>query len=232
MNGELAGCDFKWEFTAMRAHPTKFYATITEPTIGCLTILLQNQSRLVQLLEAKDQEIQDYTLNGAVLSRKSLQTTIFDPKKEALTITSGSPGLDLLEGLESPEYSEALDMFRKSERPKDIFIAPGPPTMSKADLDKNTANSLIGTGNTTRKRGHLPASSTASLMKGPTPMQASQKQSQDLSEAKNQDNPQMLQQDNPNLRQQENCSSPQQVKRTRASRTSSANASKNLLKKL
>ena len=86
MNGELAGCDFKWEFSAGRSSQNKFYEKITEPFIGCLSLLLQNQTRLIQLLEAKDQEIQDYTLNGAVLSRKSLQTTIFDSKKGALAI--------------------------------------------------------------------------------------------------------------------------------------------------
>ena len=231
MNGELAGCNFKWEFSPTPADPIKFYDTITEPTIGCLTLLLRNQSRLVQLLEAKDQEIQDYTLNGAVLSRKSLQTTIFDPKKEALTIPYSFPGVDLFDGLESPEYSEALAIFRKSGRPKDVFIAPGPPTMSKTDLD-NKASSSLTLGSNMRKRGHVASSSTASVMKGPRPLLASQRQSQAISEEKSQETPQILQQDNSNVRQQpEHCSSPQQVKRTRASRTST-NASKNLLKKL
>ena len=90
MNGELAGCDFKWEFHLKRADPLRFYTMVTEPNVGCLSLLIQNQSRLVQLLEAKDQEIQDYTLNGAVLSRKSLQTTIFDSKKGALVASDST----------------------------------------------------------------------------------------------------------------------------------------------
>ena len=81
MDGELAGSEFKWEFSPTRADPIRFYKIVTEPMVGSLTLLLRNQTRLVQLLEAKDQEIQDYTLNGAVLSRKSLQTTIFDSKR-------------------------------------------------------------------------------------------------------------------------------------------------------
>ena len=87
MNGELAGCEFIWEFSPTQSDPITYYNTLTKPMAGCLSLLLRNQSRLVQLLEAKDQEIQDYTLNGAVLSRKSLQTTIFDPKKYCTNVS-------------------------------------------------------------------------------------------------------------------------------------------------
>ena len=97
-------------------------------------MLLRNQSRLVQLLEAKDQEIQDYTLNGAVLSRKSLQTTIFDSKREALILPSDFKRDDIIDSLRSPEYSEALKLLNASDDKKDIFIAPLAPMPSKTDL--------------------------------------------------------------------------------------------------
>ena len=230
MNGELAGCDFKWEFKPTKTDPITFYNTITEPMVGCLTLLLRNQSRLVQLLEAKDQEILDYTLNGAVLSRKSLQTTIFDPKKEALTTPSNFTKADVLDGLQSPEYSEALKIFRASDQTKDVFLAPVAPKMTTADLDNPSIDTL--TGCVIRKRSHIQLSSTASVMKGPKPMQASQKISNSTSEDKSHDISNKMLEEDSSLQhsQQASCSSPQ-VKKTRASRRS-ANASKNLLKKL
>ena len=232
MNGELAGCDFKWEFSPTRADQVTFYSTITQPTIGCLTLLLENQARLVQLLEAKDQEIQDYTLNGAVLSRKSLQTTIFDPKKETLIIPSSPEELNLMAGLKSPEYSMALNIFRKSEKTKDGFVEPGPTTTSKIE-NKDKINSSFSTATSVRKRDHLAASSTASVMKAPKPMQSNKKQSGAIPESNSPGASHVIGTDNSSARQQlsENCSSPQQIKRTRASRTS-INAPKHFLKKL
>lgn len=230
MNGELAGCDFKWEFKPTKTDPFTFYSTITEPAVGCLTLLLRNQSRLVQLLEAKDQEILDYTLNGAVLSRKSLQTTFFDPKKEALTTPSNFTKADMLDGLQSPEYSEALKIFRASDQTTDVFIAPVAPKMAKTDLDNLPVDSL--TGCVIRKRSHIQVSSTASVMKGPKPMQASQKISNSTSEEKSLDfSDKMLEHDSSFQQSPQASCSSSQVKKTRASKRS-ANASKNLLKKL
>ena len=230
MIGELAGCEFKWEFKPTRTDPIDFYHTVTEPMAGCLTLLLRNQTRLVQLLEAKDQEILDYTLNGAVLSRKSLQTTIFDPKKESLTTPSNFTKTNLLDGLESIEYSEALNVLRASNQSKDDFIAPVATQMSSTDLDKHHVDSL--TGCAIRKRSHVAISSTASVMKGPKPMEPSQKASQSSIEKESYEISKPLLQEGASTQQsrQEGCPSPK-VKKTRTTRRS-VNASKNLLKKL
>ena len=226
MDGELAGSEFKWEFSPTRADPIRFFNFVTEPMVGSLTLLLRNQSRLVQLLEAKDQEIQDYTLNGAVLSRKSLQTTIFDSKKEALILPQDFKREEIFDSLRSAEYSEALRLFNASDDKKDIFIAPLAPMTSKTDLSQPSSSFI----ETARKRSNLPTS-TASVMKGPKPFQSSQKPSQPNSEKSCSGLPQKISEEDSGLQptQIDNCSSPQ-VKRTRSSRRS-ANASKNLLKK-
>ena len=225
IDGELAGCEFKWEFTPSRTDPISFFNAVTEPMIGCLTLLLRNQSRLVQLLEAKDQEIQDYTLNGAVLSRKSLQTTIFDSQKEALLLPTDFTRANTLDTLRSPEYSQALRVLNASDDIKDIFVAPLAPTGSKTDLSQSF-NSIPDTA---RKRSYLP-NSTASVMKGPKPLQASQKSTQSQSTEHSNEVPQkMPEEELLNQSQPDNCSSPQ-IKRTRSTRRA-ANASKNLLKK-
>ena len=229
MNGELAGCEFIWEFSPTQSDPITYYNTLTKPMAGCLSLLLRNQSRLVQLLEAKDQEIQDYTLNGAVLSRKSLQTTIFDPKKEALTIPSNFTKACLLEGLESRKYSEALEIFQNIDQTTDDFVAPVPPIAPTNDLEDGNIDVLAA--NSAKGRSTLHAFTTASVMKGPKPMQPSHKQSKlnsgDVDEASGD----FIEKDlNLQHAPVENCSSPQ-AKRTRASR-SKANSSKNILKKL
>ena len=219
MNGELAGCEFKWEFSPILTDPMNLYTRLTEPIIGLSRVLLRNQSRLVQLLEAKDQEIQDYTLNGAVLSRKSLQTTIFDPK-EALIIPPNFQRKDVIAGLVSTEYSEALKILQDTDQRPNTFTVPVPPAnpkISSTTLDKKPLESLSISNN--NKKTNSSASSTASLMKAPKPMHEIQR---DLVEGS-----QIL----PGCSEvnkivTDNCTSPQ------AKRTKSSSRSKNLLKKL
>lgn len=225
VDGELAGCEFKWEFSPKLADSLRFFEILTKPIAGCLTLLLRNQSRLVQLLEAKDQEIQDYTLNGAVLSRKSLQTTIFDSKKEALTIPSDFTKDNILDSLRSPEYSEALRLLNASDDTKDIFIAPLAPMGSKTDVGQRP--SLIS--ESSRKRSYLP-NTTASVMRGPKPLQSSQKLSQRNSEDNSNEVSQKISDEESSLQQSQRDNNSPQIKRTRSSRRS-ANNTKNLLKK-
>lgn len=188
-------------------------------------MLLRNQSRLVQLLEAKDQEIQDYTLNGAVLSRKSLQTTIFDSKKEALTIPSDFTKDNILDSLRSPEYSEALRLLNASDDTKDIFIAPLAPMGPKTDISQRPSS----ISESSRKRSYLP-NTTASVMRGPKPLQSSQKLSQRNSEDNSNEVSQKISDEESSLQQSQRDNNSPQIKRTRSSRRS-ANNTKNLLKK-
>ena len=228
MNGELAGCDFKWEFHLKRADPFRFYKMVTEPTVGCLSLLIQNQSRLIQLLEAKDQEIQDYTLNGAVLSRKSLQTTIFSSKKGALVIPPTPPGIDLLAVLRSPAYADALEVFDKNKHETNVFLSPDRPTATESNSGNRvtSGNANAASSNAViRKRGHTASSAIASAVKGPKPMQANKQQSQVENHDKSQEQCSTTPQPESSSKTPEKASSP--AKRTRASKNA-----KTLLKKL
>ena len=103
--------------------------------------------------------------------------------------------------------------------------------MSKSDMDSTKmgkANSAAG-GNTIRKRGHMSASTTASVMKAPKPLHASQRPTQLTSEDKSQNSVQKSQNSSNATQQHDQEKSPGPVKRTRPAR---ASASKNLLKKL
>jgi len=76
----LSSIPFIWTFSLHMCTTEEISNTLFDPTYVMLNELLRRQQELYILLEKKDREIQDYRDNGAVITRKHLQTLPFDRK--------------------------------------------------------------------------------------------------------------------------------------------------------
>ncbi|CAN7984136.1 unnamed protein product [Ixodes hexagonus] len=80
---------FLWEFRMpVQATTDAFYSHVTLPMLVMITGLQKQQEDLFALLNSKDSEISDYKRSGSSLSRKHLETRVFDAdrfRRETLT---------------------------------------------------------------------------------------------------------------------------------------------------
>ncbi|XP_064622668.1 non-homologous end-joining factor 1-like [Lineus longissimus] len=88
INSELAGFPFVWKFYAMEAEKEMVVEQMTVPLLTMVGELHRRQLELFKLLKAKDKEIDDYKGHGAKVSRKHLETGLFDEVSFANTMNT------------------------------------------------------------------------------------------------------------------------------------------------
>ncbi|XP_028663065.1 non-homologous end-joining factor 1 isoform X2 [Erpetoichthys calabaricus] len=77
MKSELAGVPFYWRFSCSPASVRVICQHLVHPFLAISRFLQEQTLELGTLLKRKDDEIQDYKENGAVLSRDRLKTELF-----------------------------------------------------------------------------------------------------------------------------------------------------------
>lgn len=78
LRSDLAGLPFYWEFHCRPAPVTMACVQIVRPLLAMTTVLQSQTELLFKLLQRKDAEIQDYSENGAQLTRERLKTEPFE----------------------------------------------------------------------------------------------------------------------------------------------------------
>lgn len=79
LKSKLEGLPFSWEFHCTPAPLPLVCVQLVRPLLAMSRLLQQQVDQLGGQLVRKDEEIQDYKENGAVLTRERLQTVVFDP---------------------------------------------------------------------------------------------------------------------------------------------------------
>lgn len=74
----VAGISFIWHFQLAECDKKLFKDQLLQPLIGMIAELQQRQNILISLIKNKDKEIEDYKNAGAKVSRKYLETAMFD----------------------------------------------------------------------------------------------------------------------------------------------------------
>lgn len=75
---KLDGLSLRLDILLLKENSTSLYNEVTSPLLTLVNCLLAQQERLFYLLEKKDLEISQYKLEGAILSRRNIQTEIFN----------------------------------------------------------------------------------------------------------------------------------------------------------
>ena len=74
---EIDGVAFKFALNAVKESPLVFFKEVTQSIVSSAEELLFRQDLLCSLLEKKDDEISQYKLEGASLSRRNVETQYF-----------------------------------------------------------------------------------------------------------------------------------------------------------
>ncbi|KAG0420436.1 hypothetical protein HPB47_003492 [Ixodes persulcatus] len=119
----ISGVPFLWEFRMpAQTASDAFYRHVTLPMIVMIVGLQKQQEDLFALLNDKDSEISDYKRSGQHLSRKHLETKVFDAGRFRRETLTPKHLKDCLSNVHlNPFGSEAGLMYRKlMEAYKDI----------------------------------------------------------------------------------------------------------------
>ncbi|CAF0756211.1 unnamed protein product [Brachionus calyciflorus] len=110
MNSKLSGIKFVWEFRLEMLDSIYLKFHLVLPLIlNCAEYQLR-EFELVKTIQAKDKEIDDYKCQGACLSRKYLETDVFEIKKFEESIKNRSQIVDLVN---NPEKCLANSLHQK-----------------------------------------------------------------------------------------------------------------------
>lgn len=83
-HSKVLGLAVKMELVMPQQDSTILFSEVTGPLLSVMNVLLARQDHLFSLLEKKDLEISQYKLEGAILSRRNIQTQPFN-KNEFLS---------------------------------------------------------------------------------------------------------------------------------------------------
>nr|CAD7255931.1 unnamed protein product [Timema shepardi] len=81
LNSKLAGVLFTYEFYLEILKGDMLYKELMSPVYMMLLELQSRQQLLINLLKKKDTEITEYKMNGAQLSRKNIETQLFNEQE-------------------------------------------------------------------------------------------------------------------------------------------------------
>ncbi len=103
--GKLFGYDFRWNFATKKEEDA--FDSVLRPALKCISLLLEQRRKLVDIIRAKDLELLDFEQAGHSLTRKNLKTPKFDMKKDGLSrLSAAKPDPELVRMLASDEYRE------------------------------------------------------------------------------------------------------------------------------
>ncbi|XP_063218112.1 non-homologous end-joining factor 1-like [Bacillus rossius redtenbacheri] len=83
LRSKLVGLLFSFEFRLQPAAGDHIYTQVMAPILATLLELHERQTCLMKLLKKKDEEIAEYKINGGQLSRRNLETPVFDEQEFA-----------------------------------------------------------------------------------------------------------------------------------------------------
>jgi len=181
MIGEISGYEFRWEFTLKLLDPVTFYYGLTKPAITVLTLLIENQSNLINIIESKDKEIQNYIENGAELSRKTLKTNEFKREKDSFCLPSSFQGLSISNGITSSKFNQVLKAYQIKQLDGYSLSQQTQLQSDNEDFTEIKSQFLCTQNERLKKPQKVSSLSTASQMKAPKPIQSSQTQGTQMS---------------------------------------------------
>ena len=91
VSSKLHGSPFDWFFSLTGLDGSRLFNDFWKPWMDSFNCMLQVHDLMINQLNAKDEEIQEYVDQGATLTKKSLKTSKFDLEKclRSVTVTDG-----------------------------------------------------------------------------------------------------------------------------------------------
>lgn len=93
INGSISCLPFTWNFHCSQAPEYEIQRHLIQPLLSCLSVLHHQQKSLMETIRKKDREIQDYKDGGAVLSRRYVETAVFN-EEDFTSATTRSQDLE------------------------------------------------------------------------------------------------------------------------------------------